>query len=1028
MTTFKIFVDFIGKYYKKVHDEIAGDYFGVDTEVFKNWIKRGLPKKSPYGPEIVCNLLLTPPEDVLKIYGTSDNVIAKFLEYIKAQGYPMQNANQIMNHIEFKSFINDFLLFSFNEEIKKTDSLFAESLSVLFNASYPDKTGTNNGNNKVIVTRYTLFALVKYFFPDEDDVLLILGDGQKSPEQITRDFSSAKVKSNELASFKSRVYFEWEIGKNGRKSGLIIAHLKDTSSKNLTTQNYRHALDIILTSYNNLPIEFHNNYSSLLKKEINITVSLLVLSAAYKNLFCSTEDSRSELLTICDNLISTHNHHNSFLYSLFERNRTLDNQEGNYLFREFSSESLECLKAVDLLKKFFYDNWVTEQKPSYVGNKFLLWANDKKVVYDIINSGYCYDYKILSGYAKHFNDLFSLRQIVRTRIFKTVNFWNSNEESISYRNHVLSFVQMASTSNIGLLLYAKDDPKYNSEAKIFLKFIIENLDKFPKNKWKMVEHGVCKLLPSINGYDPKKKHKESKQLLSEVDVDWSKSCFEKLSFYNKTLNGEELRPTLVDESLDFVKSFNNFSKQEKSDSKYLKKACGCLKSLFNNNSIVFDDDLKKSVIEIITILLNSNIPKAYETVLATCKRLYIFPESLAKMINTYAITFLCECDYAQQENNIIKNALSILKYNSYENSYDALKKCYLNVNKIKKNKPFDLFNYILEGLSSDCLIQKIIEEKDLSAKPFGNIACWLVSDKRNRVILDDLIYINDLIFEFVDKLIELSNKNLVAKDVAQSIIHFAKNHDCFLEKSYSSDCFYEEKLLTPKPEAINIDFIHKKSKEHELSINVLVYHLCKILKNNPEKTSFVCIEFLSKLYGQVEHMHNNSSNYDLHTLALLGKRLKLFPVLVSNPVIRNTAKLYCLKMRRFAKSIPSKKILDIILDIANSDKYPEWFTNIETNRIDCVTTEDIFISKLNCRKKSLSANNDLKKEIKENLIPWLDSANLATETYLPKSFILAIKTENDKYQVVDGNRVINHFVEESLAYGDFKINIHIVSW
>lgn len=1061
------FADFVDEHLRilageKSRDECFGEIFKWEFDVDKTKISRRIAGKSKWNHEernsignssyLLFSKWLSGEKENLKNLNSEialiklqkdfekglTHVSAEYLQYEKEKLYAEETNNilkllifylgyykeQVKNFYAFAVFAVLWYFINNGTEVvaipdelkcyleKEIDSPFTESLYTILSATYPNRHGTNTTDKPITVTRYALFALISYIYPNERELLEFLSNGSKTPEELNSEFTTIEIINPILVSLPKNVVFEWQINYNGKNTGLVI--VKSTVVKKISNKQYKSALDLLVEAYLSLPQEFHNNIKSTLKREINTTISEFVLTVANTGAFNKSEHSRAELLTICDRLVKTHNHHNSYLYSLIEKTR----DDENYLFKEFSLEDFECKRAIEIIKDFFYDNWLTEQSTSYIGNKFLLWCNDQKTILDLINN-HCYDQKTWLEFAKKYNGANTLRQKVHSEIYKNIGI-----KSSEFINDTVSFLQMVSKGDFKFLAYNHKDKKFNDDVINFIVYILDNISLFSPEKHIMLVKGICTLLVNINGYDPNHELLITKKVLLELKIDWTNDCYKPLEImYSKICGKESHFSTSLDECASVITAFSSMSIEEKNNPSQLKEIVSKVRFLLLSETYIFNSDSEKALVNIIDYLLDNESDKYYQTILTTEVRWYLFPEDIGGKIHTFAQQFLINCDYSQQNDTTIKRALSILKRNNYINSKDSLEKCFVNISKIKKCRPFNILPFLLEGLTIEFIVSKIEMEKSTTEKLYSQAINWIVSDKEHRKLLSQQLNKNT-IFDFIDNLIDKSNQDLLCEELSYSILHFAKKEECFADKVPSSEQFYKDILLDKKSDTkLDLEYLKAKAKEHKLSLNTALFHLCHVLKDAPLTTAYICIEYLSKFFGQLEYSYYSPDEKDLYDTHLFQKRYKSFSLIISNPTIRNTAKLYCTRMRKFAKILPPS-IVETITNVVQKNEFPGWLSDIETNVADTLTESVVSIRDLIYKDSNRKVNVILSKEINERLSPWLETAS-PNDFYEPTAFILAIKEDN-AYKVIDGNRAITHFVAESIAYGDFKIKIWVV--
>lgn len=909
--------------------------------------------------------------------------------------------------------IPDEIIELVDHAVNQTDAIknndFSNTVLTISEATYPDKTGTNTSDKAILFTRYALFALIKKEFPGEEALLRLLGDDRICAEELTSACKTAETSSDELKALFKHIDFTPHYNVyNGKKkpTGMILVNITRKHEEK-TNEQYRKALESLLTAYKDLPKEFHENVKSRLKREINFTVSELVVSVAYKGVFASSEYDRATLLEICDVLVKTHNHNNKFLFALIEKSR-----DDEYLFKKYDKEDHECKRAIEIFDNFFTDNWRTEQSATIIGTKFLIWCDDTDVIFNLIN-GCCYDQKIWIEFASKYKGAATLRSIIQKKLFKNCNIKRSD-----FLYHTISFCQMATKENFKFLIFNAFDEQYNVNANKFIKYVIENLSSFPKDKHKLVNHGIRWMLISCNGYDPYYQYAVAKQLLEEVDIDWNSDIYSELRAFKEKIYNNKSGATEYPAIEAFLQDMADLE-QDISNAPLMQRAALELRSLLLDSRVIMGGELAIAVQKLIEMLLEQE--NQFITILATADRLSVFGEETVARIFEYTKRFLTNCDFAHQENTNVLRALRILEYNGYIGAEEALCRCYAKLSEIKDCKAIELLIYLLKGLSTDKILSLLRDEKNTENAVFSQATEWLLKDNRHQ--LTERLNLN-IVFEFMDALIDARNDNQINQALAMSVLHFSKKQDCFANKVPSSDEFYSEILLEANDVKICSKWLKNKAKKHNLSYNTALFHLCNILKNEPWRTAYICIEGLSKFYGNTEYLYFNQKNTDIKETYLFQKRREIFSLLISNPVIRSTAKFYCWNLRRYASVLPTA-ITELIVDVLNNGKYPDWMCEVTLDEIDVLESREVWASKLIYEQNDHPEKSNLTLEIQEKFIPFLQNADYSAESpqaYTSKSLIVAIK-DGEFYHVVDGNHAVSKLIEESKIFGDFKINI-----
>ena len=119
----------------------------------------------------------------------------------------------------------------------------------------------------------------------------------------------------------------------------------------------------------------------------------------------------------------------------------------------------------------------------------------------------------------------------------------------------------------------------------------------------------------------------------------------------------------------------------------------------------------------------------------------------------------------------------------------------------------------------------------------------------------------------------------------------------------------------------------------------------------------------------------------------------------------------------------------MIRDVLTEGKYPNWLCDIKVENVDFLEKCAVWASKLKYDHSDRPAKNSLIQEIQNEFIPFLEESEFSGESqkaYTSKSMIVAIR-DGDSYQVIDGARTVSKLLEESKLFGDFKINIVVIS-
>ena len=122
-------------------------------------------------------------------------------------------------------------------------------------------------------------------------------------------------------------------------------------------------------------------------------------------------------------------------------------------------------------------------------------------------------------------------------------------------------------------------------------------------------------------------------------------------------------------------------------------------------------------------------------------------------------------------------------------------------------------------------------------------------------------------------------------------------------------------------------------------------------------------------------------------------------------------------------------VKELIRDVLTEGKYPNWLCDVKVENVDFLEKCAVWASKLKYERSDRPAKNSLIQEIQNEFIPFLEESEFSGESqkaYTTKAMIVTIR-DGDSYQVIDGARTVSKLLEESKLFGDFKINIVIIS-
>lgn len=130
MTTFELLVKFVKQNYNITEEQFHKEYWKIPHHLLKSWKKRGYPKTTAatYSPDDVARIITDPPREILEVFGSATNIIARFYAYIKKAGYPENEIPCENTAQEFRAFLVSFLREDFCfEKGKKAGKRSADS-------------------------------------------------------------------------------------------------------------------------------------------------------------------------------------------------------------------------------------------------------------------------------------------------------------------------------------------------------------------------------------------------------------------------------------------------------------------------------------------------------------------------------------------------------------------------------------------------------------------------------------------------------------------------------------------------------------------------------------------------------------------------------------------------------------------------------------------------------------------------------------------------------------------------------------
>ncbi len=879
------------------------------------------------------------------------------------------------------------------EEIKALmqESAFCQCLHTILSASRPDKRGLNTKNKSVELTRYALYSLVRYQYPAEAEMLMLLGDETKTAEELNAALPAVSVSHFELDTLKAELMFQQQKTEQGKATKRVIVASKETAAGSVEEPYLKNALDFLLRAYQNLPQEFHEHVRSNAKIELNFTVSQMVRAVAEKGFYSRSEAARSELLALCDCLIRTHNHHNDYIFALVEKTR-----DGKaWLFKKYCAEDAECKRALQIIKNFYEDVWETDQSPIIFGDKLLEWCHkDTAVVYDLINEGHCFDAK-LWNYFRAMKGERALKWLVCQRVFKE----RSGRED-AWKN-IFSFFQMIRSDNCAYLYRPSEEEEYNHELSAFLHFILQRL---PTLRNPTVKYGMRLIL------------KEWPMDFCEgfKDIPWEDSCYSDIRKTTLVVDAPMHEAAMREAVIEIAK-------QETPTPQDLKRAAEYLHRLVLKNQ--FFDALKWATVKLLHCYLKEP-QQYYKTILVLGRRAYAFANchELMDECNAFAREYLMSCDYTRQERQDVNHALNYLKHSGYHQAETALFTCFAEMGKIKKRNTPRILAFLIEGLGINRMVEALCGETEKEERPYSRALATVLTDRERRFRIQESERDADLLVLFIDRLLE--ERERLPKEVRNSVEHFAKREELFEGKAPTSDEFYKNLLLESDcQERVDSFLVKQKIKGTGLAFETAVFHLCKVLKEKPEATAILCMECIAKYCGQLRYFYKTNSRMELKDLYIFAKRTRLIPILFGNPSIRNTVKLYCTRMMDYGRVLP-KELCRMVAEVVRADQYPQWYCDAVPLKTDRIREKAVSLSLL--KTTEAIQQTAFSDEIQNKLMPWLREG-LHSEVkgaYLPEELIFAVK-QGDFYRVLDGNRAINQYKSEARAYGDFDIYIQV---
>lgn len=144
----------------------------------------------------------------------------------------------------------------------------------------------------------------------------------------------------------------------------------DLGTKPLEALNYlKEAYKNVLTWDNSC--NWHKHFNNVKKAEINMTISKYVRALYFENCFKTEEDMRL-LGEIIDLLITTHCHDNDYMYILFPGWYMQKNYIKEHNLPTFDEETM-----ILFVKRYYRDNWMTDNARIYFNNNVIEFANTK---------------------------------------------------------------------------------------------------------------------------------------------------------------------------------------------------------------------------------------------------------------------------------------------------------------------------------------------------------------------------------------------------------------------------------------------------------------------------------------------------------------------------------------------------------------------------------------------------------------------------------------------------------------------------
>lgn len=912
------------------------------------------------------------------------------------------------------------------------------------NGKYNDDRKEKN----IPVSRETFIALYNNFYGDNiNDRLSESYTAEKLNEIIIRETHVALKEFSEIFEFYE-----------DKAKNIILIREKRNILPPVREIDKNRKIEIlreICNAYKRLGDTFHDNYSSVKKIEINVTISEFIRSLSFEGLFCNAE-LKNEVLEVCEYLVKTHNHDCNYIYALIEYD-----SEQNPIFSLPSDTSLFS-KIENIICMYYEDITLTDNSYAYFGKSLKRWigslnTGQQYLFYsNLIFKHLCFDFCIWDAFVKidlkDKNDSFNLlRRYISETFLVNINFSNGE-----YCKKSVAFITMlAKGQSLYQICYCGDD-EYNKNYRSFLQGVILNFDKLVEQQDRATNtliQALCRCIRYLykNGFA-----KEMTDLVNRIDLcsvanaDKIKSLKDAIAIRSDNYHKHIERPSKT-EVFDNIKKFfqeyvakNMYSYEQ--DEELFKK----IKSYFREVAFGESEDyleIKEIYNRCLQHFTKTKSPMKYKSV---------FKYANEKICDKLTLENIADFDF-----NLIMNNILDFNYNDFYCTIHFISKYYSEF----ANQKYRLFMHAFLALGEEDWVNEDDKRQilgtivlNIGEKPF--ISDIIEKDKESLYykIIYDIInpkycgWGRANVTYFVGKMLQIENFKSFSQPFKLRLIHYSKNKPEFHNEfndlliyytannsiwseldlklkvalfMHADDylCVEENKILNDFRDDLikelenNNYYLREFKNRYGIIPETLAYHIVKSLKSTPERTAKICAIMLCRFVGTLCIIASNK-RYNKSWHEVLKKSLSVF---ISNPVIRPLAihqsaqicnllnsaddRLRKVALHRFDRLSNINE--DIITNLALHGEAPLWFgKNIKTEggKIDCSTINicDIDLDGKS-QKQYYNETEEDRIERTQFLIDWQSKMNIE-EPVVPN--FLLVQKNGQMYSILSGAKYV----------------------